>query len=147
MVSEDGYVLGLGWMTEMCRWRRVVGGVAVVVAVWQAYPAAQEGENFPRPEAVGPPLIVAAQASADLSSVTVSGLNFGKEAPTVSLGLSALTVTTVQPGVKAGDADMVTAALPAGVTPGTYLLALTRAGDKELAVFYVAVIPLGAVYQ
>ena len=137
----------LGWVAEMRGWCRAAGGVAVVVAAWHAYPAAQEGENLPGPEATGPPLIVAAQASADLSSVTVSGLNFGNEAPTVSLGLSALTVTTVQPGVKAGDADMVTAALPAGVTPGTYLLALTRAGDKELAVFYVAVIPLGAVYQ
>ena len=145
MASEDGCLLG--WITKRGKWRRAASGVALVVAVWHAAPAAQEGENFPGPEAVGPPLIVAARASADLSSVTVSGLNFGNEAPTVSLGLSALTVTAMQPGVKAGDADLVTAALPAGVTPGTYLLALTRAGDKELAVFYVAVIPLGAVYR
>ncbi len=138
----------LGWMVAVRRWRRAAGGVALVAAMSHAHATAQEGENLPGPEAAGPPLIVAAQASADLSSITVSGLNFGNETPTVSLGLSALTVTMVQPaGVKTGDADMVTAALPAGVAPGTYLLALTRAGDKELAVFYVAVVPLGAVYQ
>ena len=145
MVFEDGSLFG--WMTKMRRWRRVVGGAVVLMAAWQAYPAAQEGENLPLPEAVGPPVVVSAQVSADLSSVTASGLNFGTETPTMSLGLSALTVMAVQSGVKAGDADTVTAALPADVAPGTYLLALTRAGDKELAVFYVAVIPLGAVYQ
>ena len=56
-------------------------------------------------------------------------------------------VTAIEAPGTAIDPDDVTATLPVDVLPGTYLLALTRAEDEEVAVFYLSVPPVGAVYQ
>ena len=68
-------------------------------------------------------------------SLTINGFNFGTEAPTVTLALSALTVLTPT------SATSVQATLPT-LLPGTYLLVLERTDDQRMAVFYLT---LGAV--
>ncbi len=128
--------------------RRIVVAVAVTVMACQAPLPAQEAEGgASAPAAQEPPLIVAAQISTDRSTLTVSGVNLGTVAPTLSMGLSALRVTAVVPAGTVRQPDAVTATLPAELPPGTYLLALTRAVDEEVAIFYLAVPPVGAVYQ
>ena len=122
--------------------------VAVAALAGQARLPAQEGEGVASLSVpLAPPLIAAAQMSVDRSTLIVSGVNLGSVTPTLSMGLSALTVTAVAPAGRVGDPDVVTALLPAEVLPGTYLLALTRGGDEEVAIFYLAVPPVGAVYQ
>ena len=87
------------------------------------------------------PLIASAAVSADRTMLTVSGLNFTTDgaAPSVSLALTPLPVT-------ASSATAVTAALPASLQAGTYLLLLTR-GDQHTAAFYVTVDAGVAVWQ
>ncbi len=132
--------------------RRQMMRMAMVTMALAAFPgqrfSAQEAEGLSSESVpLGPPLIAAAQMSVDRSTLTVLGLNLGSITPTVSMGLSALAVTGIAPAGKLGDTDVVTTALPADVPPGTYLLALTRGGDEEVAIFYLAVPPVGAVYQ
>lgn len=128
---------------------RVMTGIVVLtVLAGPARLAAQEGSGSTSPAvALEPPLIVSARMSADRSLLVVSGVNLGSLAPTLSLGLSALPVLAIEPSGVFGDPDVVTATLPGEVSPGTYLLALTRSGDEEVAIFYLAVPPIGAVYQ
>ena len=138
-----------GCVMSTRQWHRMVTAIAAIAMLaGQARPEAQEGEvPAGLPEAPGPPLIAAAQMSADRFRLTLSGLNFGSATPIVSLGLSALTVTAIEPASTITDPDVVTAGLPADLLPGTYLLALTRAVDGEVAIFYLAVPRVGAVYQ
>ena len=126
----------------------IIAAVALTYLVFQPGVFAQEGVDGVRaPVPLEPPLIVSARMSADRSLLLVSGVNLGSLAPTLSLGLSALPVLAIEPSGVFGDPDVVTATLPGEVSPGTYLLALTRSGDEEVAIFYLAVPPLGAVYQ
>ena len=119
----------------------IVGGagsaVAVVAAlVWAAGLAAAVGAEE---QAAAAPLIASAKVSADRATLTVGGLNFGADAPSVSLALTPLPVT-------ASSATSVTATLPASLEAGTYLLLLTRS-DREAAAFYVTVDAGVAVWQ
>ena len=113
--------------------------LALAVAACGARPAAQE--EVERPGPVPPPLVVAAQVSGDQSLLTVSGLHLGP-GPGVTLGLSPLAVSGYVPA-PAGGAEVVTAWLPPGMRPGTYLLALTRASDAEVALFHLTVGAVG----
>ena len=92
-------------------------------------------------QALVDPLIASAKVSADLSTLTVSGLNFVSDGttPSVSLALTALPVTSAS-------ATAVTATLPSSLEAGTYLLLLTR-GDQQAAAFYVTVDGGVAVWQ
>ena len=87
------------------------------------------------------PLIASATVSADRTTLTVSGLNFAPDgvAPSVSLALTPLPVT-------ASSATAVTAALPAPLEAGTYLLLVTRS-DQQAAAFHVTVEAAVAVRQ
>ena len=87
------------------------------------------------------PLIASAKVSADRTTLTVAGLNFATDGvpPSVTLALTPLPVT-------ASSATAVTAALPASLEAGTYLLLLTR-GDQQAAAFYVTVDSGVAVWQ
>ena len=87
------------------------------------------------------PLIASAKVSADRTTLTVSGLNFATDGvpPSVSLALTPLPVAASSP-------TAVTAALPASLEAGTYLLLLTR-GDQQSAAFYVTVDAGVAVWQ
>ena len=89
----------------------------------------------------GDPLIASAKVSADLATLTVSGLNFVSDGttPSVSLAVTSLPVT-------ASSATSVTATLPSSLEAGTYLLLLTR-GDQQAAAFYVTVDTGAAVWQ
>ena len=84
-------------------------------------------------QALADPLIASAKVSTDLTTLSVSGLNFVSDGttPSVSLALTALPVTSAS-------ATAVTATLPESLEAGTYLLLLTR-GDQQAAAFYVTV--------
>ena len=118
-------------------------GVAVAVAGMTTLLAGQEAPPpAPDPVASGPPLIAAAQVSADQSVLVVTGLHLGPGVPALSLGLQSLVVTAVTAVTGSptpSGPDVVTALLPGPVTPGTYLLGLTRAADGAVAVFHVTV--------
>ena len=137
-------------MSKHCMRRVLV--LAVVVAVNGALPAAQtavqEWESVlsapkpaPPPGSLSdPPLIVAAQVSADGGTLTVWGMHLGVSLPTLSLGLTALPVQSLAVSGTANGADVLRASLPAGgVAPGTYLLGLLRASDSAAAVFHLTV--------
>ena len=89
------------------------------------------------------PLIASVQVSADLSTLTISGLNLvtagvagtSGAAPNVSLALTPLPIT-------ASSATVVTSTLPSGLGAGTYLLLLSRS-DGQAATFYVTVGAVG----
>ena len=92
-------------------------------------------------QALANSLIASAKVSADRTTLTVAGLNFATDGvpPSVALALTPLPVT-------ASSATAVTAALPASLEAGTYLLLLTR-GDQQAAAFYVTVDSGVAVWQ
>ena len=84
------------------------------------------------------PLILTAvpDSSASPTQLTITGENFGTLKPVVTLDLIPLTVVSF-------GSTAVTALLPAGLTPGTYLLTLQQNGQKfRVAEFDVA---LGAI--
>lgn len=121
----------------------IVGGAGsvfavVAVLVWTMGLAAPVGAEE---QAAAAPLIASAKVSADLTTLTVEGLNFVTDSavPSVSLALTSLPVT-------ASSATSVTATLPSSLEAGTYLLLLTR-GDQETAAFYVTVDIGVAVWQ
>lgn len=109
---------------------RVVGLVVVLAIVGTARVPAQVGT--PPAPTPNPPAILSAVLSADLSTLTLTGLHLGTGTPAVSLAATSLPVTGATP-------TAVTARLPAGLQAGTYLLALTRAGDRAMALFYLSV--------
>lgn len=106
----------------------LVVGIVVVLVTGSA--ARMLAQVVPSPQK--PPAILAAVLSADLSTLTLTGLHLGTGTPAVSLAATSLTVTGATP-------TTVTALLPAGLQTGTYLLALTRAGDRAMAIFYLSV--------
>ena len=112
----------------------LVAGLLWVTGLTTAAVVAEE-------QALGDPLIASAKVSTDLTTLSVSGLNFVIDGttPSVSLALTALPVTSAS-------ATAVTATLPESLEAGTYLLLLTR-GDQQAAAFYVTVDAGVAVWQ
>lgn len=124
--------------TMMIAWAAGAVFALVVALVWATgLTAAVVVEE----QTVADPLIASAKVSSDLSTLTVSGLNFmiDGSTPSVSLALTALPVT-------AASATSVTATLPGSLEAGTYLLLLTR-GDQQAAAFYVTVDVGIAIWQ
>ena len=125
--------------TMMIAWATGTAFALVAALVWVTglTTAAVVAEE----QALGDPLIASARVSADLTTLSVSGLNFVSDGttPSVSLALTALPVTSAS-------ATAVTATLPSLLEAGTYLLLLTR-GDQQAAAFYVTVDTGAAVWQ
>ena len=66
--------------------------------------------------------ILSAQPAFPSNTLTITGQNFGPGLPTVQLGGTNLTVVS-------HTANQILANLPAGIAPGSYLLAITAAGN------------------
>jgi hypothetical protein len=111
---------------------RAVGGgaVALVFALQLAVVGRASADGEPRILAVVP------DSSAGPTQLTVMGEDFGTLKPSVALESIPLTVVTFGP-------TSVSALLPTGLAPGSYLLTLQRNGQKQkTAEFHVA---LGAI--
>lgn len=105
-----------------------------VLAVWLTVSAGWAEPAWSADPAT-PPMIVAAGVSFDGTMLVLEGVNFGSANPTVRLGTTQLTVRSARPTFASMD-------LPANQAAGSYLVSLTRAGDNQVALFWVT---LGAV--
>ena len=113
----------------MTRTRGSWVAAALALAVVAGVVYLQAGAQAPERQ----PLITEALVDAENGTLTINGFDFAGEAPTVTLGMTALPVLSVtESGVVTGLPD---------VLPGTYLLAVSWA-DGAGAVFYPT---LGAV--
>src|SRR5262245_26246102 len=96
--------------------QRLLFSVALTVVVASASGGAQQGLSL---KLLVPLIITSASYDAVNHQLTIHGLNFGRRPPSVSIEQQPLTILTSTP-------QLVVAALPPSLAPGTYLLTLTR---------------------
>ncbi|MGH9941888.1 MAG: IPT/TIG domain-containing protein, partial [Pyrinomonadaceae bacterium] len=98
----------------------------------QEQSTAQE-QTAAAPQAANQLAITRAETDTGLSQLTITGLNFGDDAPQVKLEGVPLTLITSTP-------TQIVAFLTPGLQPGTYLLTVSRGRrERENAVFHVTI--------
>lgn len=110
--------------------------VSVTAVAVSSRPAAQE--TVTQETAAAAPVITSVQVDLSQQMLTVNGLNFGSAAPTVSLALTPMTVSTPTTATQV----QATLATLSTLSAGTYRLVLQRS-DKVAADFPVTIGAVG----
>lgn len=112
--------------------RLKLSALLILASCWPALRLAAEDTDEARRLAGSQPVVVRAEADLVQEILMVQGLNLGGHVR-VGLGLTELTVLTAS-------ADALVAALPPGLTPGSYLLTVARGLKRDqMALFEITI--------
>ena len=127
--------LSTRWGQVWSRGGRLIAAVAAVLLVAALFSRSTAQEV---PPIAGTPVITSVQVDVAQQMLTINGVNFGAQAPTVSLALASMEVAT-----PATDSLVqATLATLSTLAPGTYRLVLQRA-DAVMADFPVTIGAVG----